>query len=88
MIAHATISALLKRIGYCPYCGGEITPANFDNANAWLEWYPCRQEACPGNMANIVTDVHGFVIFPRAKERIYIYKRRYAKSRSGRNHAG
>lgn len=84
MSQQVDVSYLLKKTGFCPYCGNELIPVAYDTNTGWLEWANCKRELCHGTLVTVTTDAFGFILSPRSKEGLYIYKR---PSLSGRHNA-
>lgn len=52
------------RLGYCPWCGKEITPLAYSHVYAEIEWDKCNTPRCRGNNLDLVTDYGGWVLRP------------------------
>jgi len=68
--------ATRNRVGFCPWCGAEISASAIDLRLKEIIWDRCQlTRPCSGALYTLVTDFQGFVFYPYKMRGHYVFTR-------------
>jgi len=74
----------MQPVAYCPQCGSEIVPYEYEFYTGHIIWDYCNNENCYWYDFRVKSDCSGFVLEPGQIRGRYLFKRTIPKLREKR----